>query len=244
MLKKILIVLFAAIFCISGVLLIKSELEKKEARDSYEALQESMADSIQETEPVKETVLAPEMTEEEKPAYQAPSFLSELMEENPSVIGWLTIDDTNVNYPMVQNKEDNEYFLHRDINGEESVSGAIYLDSNHDLNNRGLHTVYGHHMRDGSMFKDVSKFIDADYMENHQNITIYTDQRQINLEPVYCYAALADGAFRNVVESPEDLQAFLNEKTGEDIAGDNVFVFVTCEYSHENGRIYLICRER
>ena len=133
--KKILIMLFAAIFCISGILLIKNELEKKAARDSYEALQESMADSIQETEPI-EAAPTPEMTEETEPAYQAPGFLNELMEENPSVIGWMTIADTNVNYPIVQNKEDNEYFLHRDINGEESISGSIYLDSNHDINAR------------------------------------------------------------------------------------------------------------
>lgn len=241
--KKILIMLFAAIFCISGILLIKNELEKKAARDSYEALQESMADSIQETEPI-EAAPTPEMTEETEPAYQAPGFLNELMEENSSVIGWMAIADTNVNYPIVQNKEDNEYFLHRDINGEESISGSIYLDSNHDINARGLHTVYGHHMRDGSMFKDVSKFIDTDYMETHKSVTIYTDQRQIDLEPVYCYAAPADGAFRNVIESPEDLKAFLYEKTGERINGDNIFVFVTCEYSHENGRVYLICKER
>lgn len=94
------------------------------------------------------------------------------------------------------------------------------------------------------MFKDVSKFIDTDYMETHKSVTIYTDQRQIDLEPVYCYAAPADGAFRNVIESPEDLKAFLYEKTDEDIEGDNIFVFVTCEYSHENGRVYLICKER
>lgn len=241
--KKILIMLFAAIFCISGILLIKNELEKKAARDSYEALQESMADSIQETEPM-EAAPTPEMTEETEPAYQAPGLLNELMEENTSVIGWMTIADTNVNYPIVQNKEDNEYFLHRGINGEESISGSIYLDSNHDINARGLHTVYGHHMRDGSMFKDVSKFIDTDYMKTHKSVTIYTDQRQIDLEPVYCYAAPADGTFRDVIESPEDLQAFLYEKTGERINGDNIFVFVTCEYSHENGRVYLICKER
>lgn len=241
--KKFLIVLLAAVFCISGALLIKSELEKKSARDFYRDMQESMENSLKEKE-AAETEPVPDNTETDEPSYTPPEYLQELMVSNPYVIGWVVIDGTKVNLPIVQNKDDNEYFLHRNINGEENISGSIYLDSNHDINADGLHTVYGHRMKDGSMFKDVSRFIDASYMAEHQDITVYTGEKSIALEPVYCYADQADGEYRNIFGTTEDLEAFLLKKTGKEIEADNVFVFVTCEYSHQDGRVFLICRER
>lgn len=240
--KKFLIVLLAGIFCISGMLLIKSELEKKNARDFYENMQKSMEDSLKETEVLKEESV-PDMTETDTVSYTPPEYLQELM-VNPYVIGWVTINGTEVNLPIAQNKNDNEYFLHRNINGEKNISGSIYLDSNHDINADGLHTVYGHRMKDGSMFKDVSRFLDASYMEEHQDITVYTGEKEIVLEPVYCYAAQADGEYRNIFGATEDLEAFLLKKTGKEIEAENVFVFVTCEYSHQDGRVFLICKER
>lgn len=244
--RKVIILVLACVFAVSGVLFIRNELSKKNDRDFYNSLQESMENSMAdfmettgvETEAaVKEE---PDTTEPELPAYEAPEYLSQLMAKNNRVVGWLMIDGTNVNYPIVQDKEDNEYFLHRDINGKENTAGSIYLDSNHDINENGLHTVYGHHMKDGSMFKDVSKFVDPDYMDEHKDITVYTGEKSITLEVVYCYAAPADGEYRSVIGSAEDLEAFLLEKTGEEIKADNVFVFVTCEYTHNDGRTFLI----
>ena len=73
------------------------------------------------------------------------------MNDNGSVIGWLVINGTNVNYPIVQNTADNEFFFYHDINGQESISGSIYLDSAHSINEYGLHTVYGREQADGCL---------------------------------------------------------------------------------------------
>lgn len=245
MMRKTLIFLLACIFAVSGTLFVRNELGKKRDRDFNESLQESMAISIEEDRAAEtEAAKEPDITEPAQPQYEAPAFLQELMAENDAVIGWVTIDGTNVDYPIVQNKEDNEYFLHRDINGKKNAAGSIYLDANHDANEDGLHTVYGHHMKDGSMFKDVSRFIDPAYMEEHKNITVYTGMRKLELEAVYCYAAPADGEYRSVIRSSEDLETFLYEKTGQEIEAENVFVFVTCEYTHQDGRAFLIAKER
>ena len=69
----------------------------------------------------------------EKDIYQPPQGLQDLMAANSSVIGWLKIEDTNIDYPIVQNKEDNEWFLHRDIDGNKSKTGSIYMDSMHEI---------------------------------------------------------------------------------------------------------------
>lgn len=177
------------------------------------------------------------------PPYYTPPKLKVLLKSNPWVVGWLKIDDTNIDYPVVQNREDNEWFLHRDINGEESYPGSIYLDSWHEMEDKGFHVVYGHRMRDGTMFKDISRFTDMDYLNNHRRIRIWTRKRKIRLEPVYCYVGAADGSYRILFDSGKEMETFLYEKTGYSVPSDNVFVFITCSYEQRDGRCYLICRE-
>ncbi|MGL5435305.1 MAG: class B sortase [Lachnospiraceae bacterium] len=175
--------------------------------------------------------------------YKAPQELLNLMESNENVIGWLTIAGTNIDYPLMQKIEDNEYFLHRDIDGNESYPGSIYMDSNHRIDKNGLHILYGHNMKNGSMFKDVIRFMDKQYRNSHQDIKIYTKEKVFVLEPVFCYAARADGTYRSIIEQQEELEAFLLKKTGTKITADNIFVLITCSYGSEDERTYLIARE-
>lgn len=118
-----------------------------------------------------------------------------LMEQYSDCIGFLDIADSNVHYPIMQNA-DNEYYLHHDMNGEESIAGCIYMDSNHDIRKKGLHVIYGYHMKDGSMFKDVSRYLNAEYLETHLDIEITTPDGILFLTPLYCYADQADVSYR------------------------------------------------
>lgn len=245
--RRILFGFFLTLFLISGIMLIKNELQKKETRDNNAQIQEQMDASIDEIEEdvsKSETTTEIENNSEELPGYIIPSRLKDEMDVNNYVIGYLDIEGTKASNFIVQNKDDNEYFLHRDINGNKNVSGSIYMDSNHDINEKGLHSIYGHHMKDGSMFKDISKYVSSEYMEAHKNITIYTDEKEIDLTAVYCYAGPADGSYRSIIESKEDLANFIYEKTGKDITSDNVFVFITCSYGSVDERTYLIAEER
>ncbi|WP_195840464.1 class B sortase [Clostridium porci] len=252
--RGILIMVLLIICVISGFISISSIVSKKQDEAAYESLCESVTASSEpvttESEPLTEqseeiAVKPTESSAEEttSAASSVPAGVINLMKQNANVVGWIKIDNTKIDYPIVQHKEDNEYFLHRDINGKKNSAGSIYLDSNHQIDGDGLHVVYGHHMKNGSMFKDIVKFRDAAYMKQHQNITIWTGEREISLKPVYCYAGAADGSYRNNFDSPEELQAFLKEKTGETISSDNVFVFITCSYGSADERTYLICEE-
>lgn len=248
--KGIIMVILALICVISGFVSISSFLSKKQDEAAYENLRESvhtpLETTVVETEPLTE--LSEEMTTvventESVEHTIIPEGIKNLMEQNSNVVGWITIDDTNIDYPIVQNKDDNEYFLHRDINGEKNSAGSIYLDSNHEMNEIGLHVIYGHHMKNGTMFKDIVKFRNSDYMQQHQNIKVWTNEKELTLKPVYCYAGAADGSYRNFFDSTSELQEFLKEKTGEDVSSDNVFVFITCSYGSADERTYLICEE-
>lgn len=245
--RGIWIMALVMVFVVSSAAVVSDCLEKREAGEQYEELREDVMAGIDETVPevaaeTEQEVLS-EKRESEEISYQVPQGLLDLMEKNSSVIGWLRMNDTNIDYPVVQNKEDNEWFLHRDINGEKSQPGSIYLDSNHEMNEKGIHAVYGHRMKNGTMFKDIVRFTDSDYLKSHKEIVIWTEKSEIRLEPVFCYTGEADGSYRSLLDSGKELEAFLFDKTGCHISSDNVFVFITCSYEQQDGRCYLICSE-
>lgn len=234
MLRKIVIVILAAIMCVSGFLMVHRNLELKKEELKYARLQESMLETAANV--AEET----EGREEEDPAYEPPQALLDIMAEYPDCIGWIDIEGTNVHYPVMQN-EDNEHYLHRDMDGNDSVSGCIYMDSEHDISAKGLHTIYGHHMKNGSMFKDIVKFKDTGFMEEHQSVVILTADRKIRLKPVYCYAGKADGTYRQVLKSHGQMIQFIMEHIGQEINADDLYVLVTCSYGSADERIYLYC---
>ena len=239
--RKILIIIFTIIMVVSGVMSILRYRELNSEQNSFEEIQEEMSMEATEASTEVSTTQAKETVPvETEPAYEPPAALKTLMEEYPECIGWLKIDDTKVDYPIMQN-EDNEYYLHRDMDGNDSNSGCIYLDSNHDINDKGLHVIYGHHMKNGTMFKDVYRYVDDSYLESHQNITITTDQMELKLRPVYRYTDVADGTYRMKLKTHGQVIEFIKNHTGQEINTDNLFVLVTCEYTHQNGRLYLYC---
>lgn len=98
--------------------------------------------------------------------------LQELVYLNPDVRGWLTIDGTHIDYPVVQGEDDMEY-VNKDVLGEFSLSGSIFLSclNSPDFSD-GYSLVYGHHMDNGGMFSDVMEFLDEDYFQNHEAGTL------------------------------------------------------------------------
>ncbi|MFQ8840004.1 MAG: class B sortase [Clostridium fessum] len=94
----------------------------------------------------------------------------------------IQIPGTQINYPVVQGK-DNDYYLHRDLNGQKSTAGTIFLDYADRADFSSLHNVlYGHHMKNGSMFKDISRYKDQGYFDQHSEIILYTPEREIHLK--------------------------------------------------------------
>ena len=274
--RGIIIISLILICFTSGTISMGSYISRKQSESEYETLRQAVSitesttemiteelppvTSIEETTvraiavATEETIVDPAENVSELPAlgqestsYQASPGLMELMSSNDAVKGWIKIDGTRIDYPIMQNTEDNEYYLHRDINGKykKHGPGSIYLDSNHNINDTGLHVIYGHNMKNGTMFKDVTKFTDAAYFKQHQSAVIYTGEREIRVSPVYCYAGPEDGSYRGVYNSPEELERFLYSKTGQKISG-NIFVLITCSYGADgtaNERTYCILRE-
>ena len=122
-------------------------------------------------EPEEET----EQEEETEAPYVSPIDFEALAQINPDVVGWITIPDTNIDYPIVQS-QDNDTYLRKSFEGESTAAGSIFLDFESQSDMEGYNNIiYGHHMKNGSMFKDVVEYKDEQYF---RTINILKSTRQ------------------------------------------------------------------
>ena len=95
------------------------------------------------------------------------------MKLNKDVVGWITIFDTHISYPVVQGKDNQEY-LNKDVFGKFSFSGSIFLDYRNACDFTDSYSIiYGHHMEYGAMFGDVVEFKNDDYFQEHKTGALF-----------------------------------------------------------------------
>lgn len=182
--------------------------------------------------------------------------LAALQGENSDCVGWLTIPDTPVDYPVVWTPEEPEHYLRRDFYGAQASGGTPFLDGRNQAQAKGQNLiVYGHNMLDGSMFKPLINYLDADFRETHQDIylelcdTQYRYQVLAVLEttvdsPIYRYTDLSDPAaesdFRSALFDAANLdvihhtEGYLTLSTCGDWGGDTR-VLVVASLAEEVG---------
>lgn len=121
-----------------------------------------------------------------KPAsYNCPEKLEKAIKNNPDVYAWLNIPNTNIDYPVVQNSENDSYYLRRDLNGQYSSSGSIL--SEHAYNGRDFNdpvtVLYGHCMKSGAMFGNLQNYYSSENgPENYKLIEIYLPDKKLEYE--------------------------------------------------------------
>lgn len=180
-----------------------------------------------------------------------------LHEENPDCIGWLTIDGTRIDYPVMYRPGDKNYYLHRDFNGEYSANGCLFLAEECVPGNSDNLIIYGHHMNSGKMFADLEKYKDEGFYEEHPTILFRTiwgnEQYQIFVAfttPVYTgndfdyYSFIKAGTvedYKKFVASVKEKSLYQTGTTAE--YRDKLLTLSTCEYSQKNGRMVLVAKK-
>ena len=141
---------FAAAILLIGFIAGTWWMEKK-AEQEYLAMQEKNAEKRQ------------KVPEEEK-KIDIPVDFDSLQKENPDIYAWITIPDTVIDYPIVQSSEDNAYYLNHSAEKTDSASGAIYSENYNKKNfDDPITLLYGHNMKDGSMFAGLHKYEEDTY---------------------------------------------------------------------------------
>lgn len=119
----------------------------------------------------------------EEPVEKAPISIDfeQLCQVNPDIIGWIYCEDTVINYPVLKGN-DNDYYLHHTYDGTYSASGSIFVDAENADDFADSNTIiYGHHMKNGSMFASLSKWADQDYYEAHPVMWLLTPKQNYKI---------------------------------------------------------------
>lgn len=178
--------------------------------------------------------------------------LAGLMDVNPDVRAWLTVDGTNIDYPLLQG-QDNAKYVNTNVYGEFSLSGSLFLDYRNapDFSD-GYSLVYGHHMDAAAMFGELAYFLQPDYFEQHKTGTLYLPDKTYQIE---FFACMQTDAYDKYVFYPplsgQEEQTALLEHIRQEAtqyretgisAADKVLALSTCSDASTNARTVVFGR--
>ena len=200
---------------------------------------------------------APETEPETEPEIIDPELLREidfksLKEKNEDVVGWIYIPDTVINYPVLWRKDDNNYYLRRDIDKREGSYDGIFMDGSDrpDMSQRQI-LFYGHHMKNGTMFTKICDYKEEDFFKEHRKVYFYTPDHAYALRTMACLYTDSSPEKRKIdFKDQLEFDAYVNEMTKRcsfreipEGGVEQIFSFVTCSYEFNDARTILYCYE-
>lgn len=181
-----------------------------------------------------------------------------LYNSNKRLIGWLKIDDTNIDYPVMQTT-DNEYFLTHNVNQQSDRNGALFLDKDCDVIKPSTNLiVYGHHMRSGNMFGTLDKYSSEEYYKEHPVIQFDSIYEKGTYEIMYVFRsrifnetdvvfkyyqfidALSQQEFDSNMQEMAEMSLYDTGVTAS--YGDRLLTLSTCDYYVDDGRFVVVAR--
>ena len=180
-----------------------------------------------------------------KPTADDTLSFEQLQKRNPDVIGWLTLDDTPIDYPLLQGKN-NDIYINTAPDGTFSLTGSIFLDyrSSPDFSDFNS-IIYGHHVENDAMFGGLDRFAEKEYFDAHRYGSVYFGGKKYKLE---IYAFFTADAYDISIFKPDvppgEYREYLDKIEGEALnyrdaditADDHIVLLSTCSSSSINGR--------
>ena len=178
--------------------------------------------------------------------------ISENQEELKSINNnyemWIEIPNTKINYPIVQGK-DNEYYLKHNFKNESNMSGTIFVDCNNNIDEDKNIIIYGHNMRNGTMFNNITKFKEESFFNNNNTINIIRNNILYQYEIFSIY--VEDESKVSLEIEFTDNDAFVNYALNEASKSmynkniiiteeDKILTLVTCSYEYTGARTILV----
>ena len=233
----IITILLIGLVLISSYLIFKEKKQNEKQENTFENLIEIVEENIENQEERKIDI-------------------NKLYEENKDIVGWLKIDNTTINYPIMQNINDPNYYLRRDFYKNYSSYGTPYMAKQCNLNSDNI-VIYGHHMKNNKMFGELEKYKSKDFYNNHKIITFTTLEKEYSYEifAVFKTTVYTKNTFRyyeNInFENKKMYNDFINickdkslYQTGIEIKDkEKLITLSTCEYSNKNSRLVIVARK-
>lgn len=270
--KKIIGIVLIAVLSItavaSGIMFARQYSDSRNSKEAFTGLADLVVDidTAAQTDSAEDTgtdedsgtdELA-ELTEEEILAQQtklAHEKYGALFEQNQDFIGWISIDGTNINYPVMQTPDNPDYYLKHSFEKTWSDYGVPYIDEACIMGISNNVVIYGHHMNDGSMFAELCNYTDEDFWREHPTIHFDTLSSFGEYEIVAVFkfntnketfkynewATMNEAEFSEYMEEVHARQLY---DTGIDVEyGDQLLTLSTCEYTYKNGRFVVVAKK-
>jgi sortase B len=243
---RILIVIFAIIFCVSAYILIEHYIQGRQAEQSYEKIREESFDKT---------------TQSDSELMQA--ALRKLYEQNPDLVGWLNVFNTGISYPVMQTPSNPEYYLRKNFDKEYSVAGSLFAAAKCDIEKPSdVIVIYGHHMKNGTMFGPLVKYEKKEFYEEHRtlrfdtlderreyeivNVFVIEEKDYISNDPetgftYHSYTDFDDEADFNNFMSKAEKRSLYDTGITVDYC-DELILLSTCEYSTKDGRLAVLAK--
>lgn len=222
-----------------------------QAEEQARAFKE-MAEVVEQTEPQEEIP-------EDVPVREGDDVFAEyrqLFLKNENMVGWIKIEGTAVNYPVMQTTNQPNLYLKRNFDRQYSDLGVPYIQENCSLTDSDNLIIYGHHIRGGKMFGALENYKSRSYYEQHKTIQFDTLSKRGEYEIVAVFKTVAYSAagyrYYDFVDAKdeEDFNAYIDQckqlalyDTGVTAQyGDKLITLSTCEYSANNGRLVVVAK--
>lgn len=240
---------FSFLLTVSSGFLIKHYIDSEKQAEMYD----NLIETVEKIDTEKDTMTYS----------QDKSFLSDyqaLYLQNNDIVGWIKIEDTKINYPVMQSKDNPNFYLKHGFDKSYTDYGCPYVQENCDVDIPSDNLIiYGHNMKDSSMFSGLMMYTDKSFWESHKTIRFDTLTEKCNYEVI--------AVFKTVVytDSPESFKyyQFINADTRDEFNayitkckelalydtgvtaeyGDKLITLSTCEYSRNNGRMVVVAKK-
>ena len=180
--------------------------------------------------------------------------MQKLYEINSDIVGWIRIDNSNIDYPVMQTKNSPNYYLRKNFYKQYSYLGTPYLAESCDINISDNLIIYGHHINNSKMFGELENYRKEEYYKNHKIIKLYTleDYREYEIISIFTTTAYTgfkyynfinannENEFFTFIEQCKELSFFKIEDTA--IYGDKLLTLSTCDYSSKNARLVIVAK--
>lgn len=254
-------VLFTALFLFSGIMAMRQYKDTKQSAEAFNAVADLVKPAPTPVPSSLEDATGEDGTDTPasyEPAQELTAYdkYAAVYEQNSDFIGWISIEDTKINYPVMQTPGNKDFYLKHAFDKSYSEYGVPYMQENCKLGLSDNCIIYGHHMQDGSMFADLCKYESEDFYKEHKIIHFDTLAGFGEYEIVcvfktaaysadgfkyYHFVDAADAAeFNSFLSSCQSL-ALYDTGVGAEY-GDKLITLSTCEYSRSNGRMVIVTR--
>lgn len=169
---------------------------------------------------------------------------TELSTINPDYRFWISIGNTNIDYPVVQSI-DNDFYLNHDFNKNDLPSGSIFMDYRNNFENDRSVLIYGHHMRNKTMFGELANFKEEEFFKNNNKIKIESNNKTYTYEIFSVYIADLKKDYLKVdFENDASFQSYINylqersmyKSDTQVTTEDKILTLYTCSYEFKDAR--------